>query len=223
MECNQIQEKLSAFIDNELDTDEMNAIKAHLIRCSHCRRARDRLEQMGQLMRNMAPLTTPSDFQFRLYSAIRRRETHRRRNPLFGWRAVFIPVTAMIFGIFIGLFSGNMLPGSNPVPIFTSETGSVSADGGMEARELFAALMHSEGVGSSLVYETDEADVIRGYNLDRYVHQPLVPVTVDTIPEADDPGNAGSANLSNSGTYYPSRQYVLDNVPMRVGYERTVY
>ena len=180
------------------------------------------MERMGHLIRQMTPLNTPGDFQFRVYSGIRREEMQRRRNPFFGWRTVVIPVTAMVFGIFIGLYSDVFFSGDAPVPILMARQGETSETTEIAPEDLYAALMASGTADGSLVFDSDNTGIVRDYNLDRYVHHPMIPVTVDTIPDDENP----EANLSRtnpSGKFVPSRQYVLDNVPMRVGYERIVY
>lgn len=222
MECYNVREKLSEFIDNELDADQTNAIKAHLIRCPECKRARDKMEQMGQLIRHMPPVNTPSDFQFRVYSAIRRKELNHQKRWFSGWRAVLVPVTAMFIGIFIGLSSDALLSGNAPVPILTADEAASGPDHGLAPEELFAALMANGGAGRSLVVDSEDSEIVRDYNLDRYVYDPLVPVTVDTIPDNNRTGTNRSTSGRSHGVY-SSRQYVLDDVPMRVGYERTVY
>ncbi|MBN1296114.1 zf-HC2 domain-containing protein [bacterium] len=221
MNCHQVREHLSAFIDKDLDSDQTNAIKAHLIRCSQCRQTRDQLEKIGHMIRQMAPLTAPADMQFRIYSSIRHKVTRTDRRLHFGWRSVFVPATAMIIGVFIGIWSDASLSPGSPVPMITSEhrdhaDTTIQSD----ADIMLAGLLDSAGVDSAMIVDADTR-IIRDYNLDRYVHQPMVPVSVDFIPDVGSDSGPGEAKSRDS--VVPARSYVLDNVPMRVGYERTIY
>jgi len=204
MNCHQVLEQLSAFHDNELLTDETNALKAHLIRCPTCRQKRSQLEEMGRHVRNLQPLTAPEDFQFRIYSAIRRRESGKNQSRFLGWRTVLIPAAAMIVGVFIGLSTNS----------FISPTGT---DSPLTASDKTV----DETI---LAFSQSEDDVIRDYSLDRYIQGSLIPVNVESIPEAiDGTPRVGVKNQAAETRVDSIPQYVLDNIPMRVNYERTIY
>jgi len=196
MNCNQVKDNLSSFVDNELNNDQTNAIKAHLIRCDECRQTRDELENMGQMIRQIPPTTTPPDFQFRVYSAIRRRESTGYSRSFFRWQTLFLPIAAMVIGIFIGL-SAAETPMDSPSATMSANTNITDN------------------------FQTDENNVIRNYNLDSYVRRPLIPVNVDTIPDENNPDSENKSRAKDQK--FNQAQYVLDNVPLRVNYERTIY
>lgn len=206
MNCHQVLENLSAFIDNELDADQTNAIKAHLIRCSSCRLKRDTMEEIGRRIRCLPPITAPDDFQFKIYAGIRRHEAKQTQRHFWRWQTVVIPAMALLIGVVIGFSSDSMLNFSDSKPV-----AAVAGNAGI--KELTTALTLADD------------GVIYDYSLDRYIQGSLIPVTVDTIPDSSDPTGRAAYQTpsSNESPVYPQSQYVLDNIPMRVNYERTIY
>lgn len=210
MNCNQVKDNLSTFLDNELDLDQTNSIKAHLIRCKSCRDQRDQMENLGQQIRKLSPLTTPADFQFRVYSAIRRKESATRTSPFRRWQTAILTSAAMLMGVFIGIGSNNLIPALVSTP----------------AGPQHHAISPAESSGTMYAADThllSDEDVIRDYNLDSYIRQPMIPVTVDTIPDTPNSNNPRAASPHTADFNQEHPEYVLDNVPMRVSYERTIY
>jgi Putative zinc-finger len=206
MNCSKVQEVLSAFMDGEIDSSQAAAIQAHLLRCPECRSERDYLEKVGIQMRNLQPLTVPPDFEFRIYSGIRSRVSTRHTPKRLNWRMVLIPATTMLVGIIIGWSRFAF-----PTPI---------ADTGTD-HSLTAS---TEYISMSPV--TADADGLREYTIDTYVPNYSSPITVDTIP--DDELDYGQRRaMDQSGTekpdYQQSNRFVLDQMPVRVTYERTIY
>ncbi len=205
MNCRQVLEQLSAFNDKELETDQTTALKAHLIRCPSCRQKRDELEEMGRRIRHLTPLTTPEDFQFRVYSAIRRYQSKKTFHGLRQWQTILMPAAAMVLGIVIGLTTDMMMKPLGSQPVLTA----------------------SDQPGLSSVPVTAVADegIIRDYPLDRYVQGSMVPVDVITIPDtnADHQDLAPTPAREADSRTHSSSHYVLDNIPLLVNYERTIY
>ncbi|MBN1880074.1 zf-HC2 domain-containing protein [bacterium] len=206
MNCHQVLEQLSAFNDKELEADQTNAIKAHLIRCPSCRKKRDLLEEMGRRIRHLPPLTAPEDFQFRVYASIRKYQDRKtQRSSFWRWQAVLVPAAAMVLGVIIGLTTDNVISPRLSEPVMTA----------------------SDRYTASSIPETVVADdeVIREYTLDRYVQGSMIPVNVATIPDSPEDlySETHAPNPIPESQSHSSSQYVLDNVPMRVNYERTIY
>ncbi len=206
MNCHQVLENLSAFIDNELDADQTNAVKAHLIRCSSCRRKRDTMDEISRRIRCLPPITAPEDFQFKVYAGIRRYESRKARRQFLHWQTIALPGAALLMGLIIGLSSYSFLNDSFSEPLVANSNQT-------NIQELPIALTVSD---DGIIYD---------YSLDRYIRGSLVPITVDTIPETVDLMDEGlqSPQSVNENQAYPQSQYVLDNIPMRVNYERTIY
>lgn len=55
MNCERLEEQLSAYIDRELDARECRDIEGHVETCSHCRAMIDEYRAMGALMRRSEP------------------------------------------------------------------------------------------------------------------------------------------------------------------------
>lgn len=50
--CNDVAEKLSPYIDRELDKKELSAISEHLLSCNHCRREYENLKEIQSAVKN---------------------------------------------------------------------------------------------------------------------------------------------------------------------------
>lgn len=206
MNCHQVLENLSAFIDNELGADQTNAVKAHLIRCSSCRHKRDTMDELSRRIRRLPPITAPQDFQFKVYAGIRKYESRRARRRFWHWQTIAVSGTTLLIGLVIGLSSYSLLNHPAPVP-------------------MIADTNHPDIQELPITITVTDDGIIYDYSLDRYIHGSLVPVTVDTIPETADlmgESNRSPLTATENQTYSQS-QYVLDNIPMRVNYERTIY
>lgn len=203
MNCHQINENLSAFIDNELSSDDTNIVKAHLIRCSGCRQQRDKMEEIGRNIRYMAPLTTPADFEFRVFAGIRKHEARRTNRFFWRWQTILLPAACLIVGILLGVTSNSVFnfPESS---LLTSSESTVESD--------------------SLVAVSDQ-EILYDYHLGRFARRAIIPVAVDVIPESPDVFDSLSFDEQSGfdSGISPPPQYVLDNIPMRVSYERTIY
>lgn len=66
MECREIEELLSAYIDGELQGAEAFAVTEHLSRCSQCRWELLQLQETANLLRNLPEIEPPADFHWSL-------------------------------------------------------------------------------------------------------------------------------------------------------------
>jgi len=204
MNCKEIQNLLSEFIDGELDGSNMSAIKAHMIRCPSCRSERDKLEQIGSGLRSLPPVTAPADFEFRIYAGIRNQVSDVQSPRRISWKMVVSPIAAMIIGILISPVLFQTI--NNKTPVLVGDTQPAAA----------------EFVNSS-AYTSDEQGVNK-YTIDSYYPSYPVPITVDTIPDTeDDSGLNRSGTTPENRSVQPQPRYVLDQVPMRVTYDRIIY
>jgi anti-sigma factor RsiW len=104
MNCSNVLENLSAFLDGELDAAQTAAIKAHMIRCETCRCERDGIEKISASIRKLPPLTAPDDFEYRIYASIHTRLTKIRPSPFVRWKTLLISSTALLAGLIIGSY-----------------------------------------------------------------------------------------------------------------------
>jgi hypothetical protein len=203
MNCHQINENLSAFIDNELTPDDTNAIKAHLIRCSGCRQQRDKMENLGRKIRHMTPLTAPEDFQFRVYARIHKHEANRSNRFFWRWQTIMVPAACLLLGIFLGISSDTILGRPDSTQFDASD---------------------QIGLADSNLAMIDQ-NTLYDYHLGAFSRGVPIPITGDTIPDSPDGFSRPSRREQREfdTRAMPPSQYVLDHVPTRVNYERTIY
>jgi len=72
MECEEVRESLSAFLDGELNEYEREAVRAHVERCSDCARELTALRQVSALYRRLEDPEPPVDLEERVLAQVRR-------------------------------------------------------------------------------------------------------------------------------------------------------
>jgi hypothetical protein len=125
LKCSVIQKNLSAFLDNQLDTDKYIQIENHLSGCSDCLHRKEELQEIiGRVERIAIPKVTPLQWEQthnRLISSIENLPTKKR---LLGfpalpkWTLAPVGAFAVALLIFITVFvipSGNRI--SNPISV----------------------------------------------------------------------------------------------------------
>jgi hypothetical protein len=91
MECQDIREHLSGYIDNALDQGERDIVEKHIADCSACREELDSLKALVKEISSVKPVKPPEDFLFQI---------HRRMDPGFSLasiaRKLFAPLRVKI-------------------------------------------------------------------------------------------------------------------------------
>jgi len=124
MLCSRIENLLSAYLDGELDPDEIKLVDAHLARCSGCRRELGLLNETKQALAGLARRTSPRDWECLLKTdvvAVARRAATYPVSP----RTV-VALALSVAGIWAAsrqlarsdTFQGPALPSSAYVPVF---------------------------------------------------------------------------------------------------------
>jgi|GEM_PF-5238384 len=72
MECEEVRESLSAFLDGELNEHEREAVRAHVERCSDCARELAALQQVSALYRRLEDPEPPVDLEERVFAEVGR-------------------------------------------------------------------------------------------------------------------------------------------------------
>nr|NJM02657.1 hypothetical protein [Desulfobacula sp.] len=112
-ECRDIQKKLSAFRDGELDPEAKTAVEAHLDSCEACRSRDEALAKTYQMIQSLPEIEPGQDFLRKVMD-----RTGQGREPYWikGIRLVqeFFPMPAAmaalaVSGILIGAVSGTVL------------------------------------------------------------------------------------------------------------------
>lgn len=91
--CNEIKELLSPYLDGELDAKETKLVKKHLGQCLNCRRELDNLRRLSVLIK--------SSYSTSPLSARRKQKNMKK--------AVSSSIAALVFLVFLGWFSINMI------------------------------------------------------------------------------------------------------------------
>lgn len=119
MECNDIRELLSAYMDDVLDSAEKEAVDKHLVDCAHCRQELADLRKTVDVIKSLGEVVPPEDFHNQLKQrltvaaqkeSIAKRGLQQRvfqlsRMARFRWAAV---AAVLILGLGIGLFMDNL-------------------------------------------------------------------------------------------------------------------
>lgn len=99
MNCAEIRETISAWLDGEASTEEVRKLEEHLATCGKCRSVAKRSQALGTaLLRMEAPV--PPDFRESLFVRMEKEGLLRRRRSLFAfsirWAAVPLAAAAAI-------------------------------------------------------------------------------------------------------------------------------
>jgi len=91
MTCDEVRERLSAFLDEALAPEERRRVEAHLASCADCARELERLRQTVALLRRVEPARAPIGFVDRVVAAARPRPWYRRAAA-----ALFLPLATKL-------------------------------------------------------------------------------------------------------------------------------
>ena len=120
MKCSQVQKRLSAFQDGELNPQGQERVSDHLESCSACRERYAEMEKVWQALGDFKEILPERGFYGQLVKKIN--ESNETRFPAgFQWLFQFFSSpwatsTLLIVGILIGTFLGNFLVGSDLFP-----------------------------------------------------------------------------------------------------------
>ena len=120
MKCHQVQKRLSAFQDGELNSRARERISDHLESCSACRERYAEMEKVWQSLGEFKEILPEPGFYGQLVKKIN--ESNETRSPAgFQWvfqifSSSWATSTLLIAGILIGTFLGNILAKSDLFP-----------------------------------------------------------------------------------------------------------
>jgi anti-sigma factor RsiW len=117
MNCRNIQKKLSAYQDNELEIHEREQVRSHLLSCPACREQYAELERVWQTLEGLEEIQ-PDPWFYRQVVRKIRESRERRFFPSFQWVPRLLPAPVIFFmllvvGILTGTYLGNILAQSN--------------------------------------------------------------------------------------------------------------
>ena len=70
MECKEVQESLSFYLDQELSGDELVLVQSHLENCSDCQKELSTLQETISLLSSLEEVTPPASFRRELYAKL---------------------------------------------------------------------------------------------------------------------------------------------------------
>jgi len=98
MKCRDIQEKLSAYIDEELNPDQLENVTQHLIRCPECRSELEALQKVDTVLNNAPLYSVSARFSEKLIQEIGvTPSSNENLNIIY---LIFAPVTKFLLNFF---------------------------------------------------------------------------------------------------------------------------
>jgi len=87
MECAEIKELLSEYLDDTLDSKTKRLVREHVQACSGCKAELDSLRSLVGALGSLGPVKAPDDFLDRLHERIEKKSTFSKL-----WRKLFVPL-----------------------------------------------------------------------------------------------------------------------------------
>lgn len=127
MECNNYQEQMSLWIDNQLTPNEIREIEAHTATCLTCRTSLEALKRLDRLL-NAAPMVSPTPgFSSRFQARLATR--HRRRRTWAGLLTLTLATLVLVLGaVAVLTISGLALWGNLPISLILPQATSLLLD-----------------------------------------------------------------------------------------------
>jgi anti-sigma factor RsiW len=140
MKCQNVQKKLSAYQDRELEPKEQERVKSHLLSCRACREQYAELEQVWKLVGQLEEIHPDQWFYRQLIRKIREpREQSRIAALQWVFPILRTPAIASILlaiGILAGTYLGNILARSDFFP-FQPERPTYSQEALFDSLKIF--------------------------------------------------------------------------------------
>jgi hypothetical protein len=133
MQCADIRNLFSAYLDGRVSGNEMRQVTRHLEDCAPCQHEYSALQFTQRALANLGPKKAPADLALKLRLAISREAAQKRRPRYEGMlvrlqntlNAIMVPATAglvsavLIFGLLLGFFAlpAELRASSGDVPL----------------------------------------------------------------------------------------------------------
>ena len=97
MECKDIREKLSAYLEGSVSPEESRLIEEHLNSCQECRTSLEELKKAGELVKNLGEVEPPAWLTPKIMSRVRAEEEKKRGifQKLFYPLHIKVPIEAL--------------------------------------------------------------------------------------------------------------------------------
>ncbi|HUM05457.1 MAG TPA: zf-HC2 domain-containing protein [Terriglobales bacterium] len=132
MNCGEVKELFSPYLDGQVSGVEMHAVNRHIKECARCAREYSAMQRTQQLLSGLGRKKAPSDLALKLRVAISREVARTYRSRFEGLlvrlenalNAFMVPATAglvsavLFFGVLLGFFAlPGQLQASSDVPL----------------------------------------------------------------------------------------------------------
>lgn len=107
MSCKKIHNNLIFYLEGELSSEEMQAVRSHLDDCDDCRRFAEMMKQQLQLIESEKQ-TEVSPYFFTKLSVRLDEKYEQLRSPAQGWLQLTTFSLLLIVGIVVGIYLGNL-------------------------------------------------------------------------------------------------------------------
>jgi anti-sigma factor RsiW len=126
MKCYDVQEKLSAYQDRELEPRKHEEVRSHLLRCQSCWKEYEKLEGVWQALGQLREVHPDPWFYRQLIEKIREpRESCSVPKLRWVWKFLPAPVIAsilLVFGLLAGTYLGNIIARCDFLPFQPDRT-----------------------------------------------------------------------------------------------------
>lgn len=141
MECRDIREMISAYVDGEASAEEARRVEEHIGQCGMCRTAEKRMRALGVAAARTEG-AVPPDFREKLFSRMEKEELLAMRRSIFvfsvRWAAV--PLAAAAALMFYVLSSRDVPRDVSPTAVSPPKVAAVGGELSPEEREIVAYL-----------------------------------------------------------------------------------
>lgn len=197
MKCNDVAERLSPYIDEVLEKEEMEEITDHLANCDSCGKIYQDLLDMIQQLSAVEEMELPDSFEFRLKRALSE-ERKAKNKTRINWRFASSIAAVFVIGLLTYGMYGDLLPigpdklaGGGSSGTVNLETASLSDMAKEELEEQYGMMSLGKEKEASMPREEVSADNV----------QPLKreATSLALVPAAEEAAPAEAFSLENQG------------------------
>ena len=111
MRCEKVKEKLSAFIDNELEKEIRSEIEQHLAQCPVCNKELELLSQTWSTLEVWEKIKPSESFESKFWHRVREKELKQSLFQRLLTKLIPVPTTVIILtiGLLAGIYLGNIV------------------------------------------------------------------------------------------------------------------
>jgi len=118
MQCSEIKELISSYIDDQLGPDEKEAFSFHIRSCPGCREVLEEVQAVHELFASAGRFSAPYGFTTRVMASLETKEPVRWR-ALFTLQPIILPAMKVAFALIVaitGMVLGHLLAVDKATP-----------------------------------------------------------------------------------------------------------